>query len=126
MVRLNPGDLLVSLDVVSLFTKVVIEPTIKLLEPWVPSPIVKLPEYVYKFMYFIYDGVFYKQKGGIAMGSALPSVVANFLMESFENEMLNMASLKPMLYRSYVDDNFLIWSHGREAIVDFVRLLNSR
>lgn len=95
-VRLGPSDLLVSPHVVSLFTSVLIEPTIKLLEPLFPTPVVKLFEYVLRSTYFVYDGVFYKKTDGIAMGSPLSSSVIDFFIEAFKNGALEVAPLKPV------------------------------
>lgn len=33
--------------------------------------------------------------------------------------------LKPSLYKRYVDDNLLVWSHGLEQLQKFVSHLNS-
>lgn len=46
------GDMLVSLDVESLFTKVPLELTLALLEPQFPEPVLKLFHYVLKSTFF--------------------------------------------------------------------------
>lgn len=69
--QLNQNDIFVSLDVVSLFTWVSIEPTTELLTPLFSTPVVKLFEYVIHSTYFVYDGNYYEQTDGIAMCSPL-------------------------------------------------------
>lgn len=81
--RLDHSDLLVSLGRVSLFTQVPIEPTIGLLTPSLLAPVVKLFEYMLRSTYFVYDGTFYEQIDGIAMGSPLLPVIVDFLNEGF-------------------------------------------
>lgn len=82
-VRLDPADLLISLDVVSLFTRVLIKP----LELLFSSP----GKYVLRSTYLIYDGVSYRQVEGIVIGSPLSSVMTAFFMKAFESEVLNAA-----------------------------------
>ena len=53
-----------------------------------PTKIVSLLEFVLRSMYFLYDGVYYEQKDGAAMGSPVSAVIANLYMESFEEEAL--------------------------------------
>ena len=54
---------------------------------------------------------FYKQIDGVVMGSPLDPAVANIFMCSFENKCLKDTSqLKPVFYRWYVDDIFVLFS----------------
>lgn len=60
------------------------------------------------------------------MGTPLCPVVPDFFMEAFEKKKAtDMAPYKPMVYKSYVNDMFLIWPHGTDRLMDFVTLLNS-
>jgi hypothetical protein len=62
---------------------------------------------------------------GVAMGSPLPPVIANFYMEDYEREALESAPLKPCCWFCYVDDTFVIWPHGPDKLKDFLCHLNS-
>jgi hypothetical protein len=75
--------------------------------------------------YFQWDGSFYEQIDGVAMGSPLSPVVANFYMEKFEQLAIQSAPLKPRYWFRYVDDTFVVWSHGEEELVRFLDHLNS-
>jgi len=60
------------------------------------------------------------------MGSPISPIVANIFMEHFENKILKDAPLKPSVWFRYVDDTFDIWSHGKEALHNFLTFLNSQ
>ena len=74
--------------------------------------------------HFIYAGEFYKQTDGAPMGSPLSSVIANLFMEQFEEQALGSATLKPSLWLRHVDDTFVIWPHGEDALNTFFNHLN--
>jgi predicted GIY-YIG superfamily endonuclease len=76
--------------------------------------------------YFLFDGQYYEQTDGVAMGSPLSPAVANFFMESFEQKALESAPLKPSCFYRYVDDTFVIWPHGRNALQSFLEFLNNQ
>ena len=53
---------------------------------------------------------------GVAKGSPLSPVIANFFMEDFEKKTIDQATHKPVCWFRYVDDNFVIWPHGQEKL----------
>jgi len=74
--------------------------------------------------YFCCDGQFYEQTDGVAMGSPLSPVTANFFLEDFEKKSLEQARHKPVCWFRCVDDMFVIWSHGQEKLTQFLNHLN--
>jgi hypothetical protein len=70
------------------------------------------------------DGQFYEQTDGVAMGSPLSPVIANFYMEDFEMKAIETATHKPACWYRCVDDTFVIWPHGQEKLKDFLNHLN--
>ena len=74
--------------------------------------------------YFCDDGQFYEQTDGVAMGSPLSPVIANFYMEDFEIKVTEKATHKPACWYRHVDDTFVIWPHGQEKLTDFLNHLN--
>ena len=62
------------------------------------------------------------QTDGVAMGSPLSPVIANF-MEDFEERALKQATLKPTRWYRYVD-TFVIWPHGKTSLTTFLEHLN--
>jgi hypothetical protein len=85
--------------------------------------VLALFKHVLTSTYFWFDGQFNKQTDGVAMGSPLPPVIANFFMDDFEKEAIEQAVLKPVCWFRYVDDTFVIWPHGQEKQTEFLNHL---
>ena len=79
-------EVMVSFDVVSLFTKVPVEDSLTLLSQHFNKDILAQYKHVLTSTYLCVDGQFYEQTGGVAMGSPLSPVIANFCMEDFETK----------------------------------------
>ena len=60
------------------------------------------------------------------MESPLSPVIANFFMEKFKEKAINTAGYKPTVWLRYVDDTFVVSSHGRDKLVQFLDNLNSQ
>ncbi|XP_043263261.1 uncharacterized protein LOC122403673 [Colletes gigas] len=84
-----------------------------------------LTEHCLTSTYFTYQGEFYRQETGAAMGSPISPVVADIFMVHLEKTILENAPAKPTAWFRYVDDTFVIWRHGREALNSFHNFINS-
>ncbi|XP_046387256.1 uncharacterized protein LOC124156642 [Ischnura elegans] len=124
-IRIEEQDILVSFDVISLFTRVPISYTLKLLEARFDQKTVHLFQHVLSSTYFLYQGKFYEQKEGVPMGSPLSPAIANLFIEDFEERALESAPLHPKHFFGYVDDTFIVWPHGSESLTDFLAHMNS-
>nr|XP_012143822.1 PREDICTED: uncharacterized protein LOC105662853 [Megachile rotundata] len=124
-IRTLPHDILVSFDVQSLFTNVPIKRSIEIIQDKVPENLVPLIQHCLNTNYFIFQDTYYEQVSGAAMGSPISPVVADIYMEYLENYILNNAPLKPSQWFRYVDDTFVVWSHGREKLGEFLDYINS-
>ncbi len=58
--------------------------------------------------YFMFEGQFYRQTHGAAMGSPVSPIVANLYMENFEEKALSTTSITPDVWLRYVDDTFTV------------------
>ena len=78
-------------------------------------------------MHFLFNGTLYKQTDGVAMGSPLGPTLANAFMCHWEKKWLEDCpnQFKPLLYRRYVDDTFLIF-RSPDHINLFLNYLNSK
>jgi hypothetical protein len=85
----------------------------------------KLLEVCLRTAYFQVDDKFFQQKDGMAMRSSLLPTVSNIFMEHFEKLALDPAAHEPSLLLRYLDDTFVVWSHGPERLWDFLSHLNS-
>ena len=119
----NPEGELASIDVESLFSNVPIEATIKIILDAVYNdrrsalPPLQLSQAILEKtvagMYFRCTvprarmGKLYVQKDGVAMGSPLGPLFANFYMAHVENLVLNDPEIAPATYVRYVDDVFV-------------------
>ena len=72
--------------------------------------------------FFIFDQKYYKQYDGVAMGSPLGPTLANIF---FENICLEncLTQFKPVVYRRYVDDTFLLF-RSIKLVEKFKKYLN--
>ena len=77
--------------------------------------------------FFIFDGKFYEQCDGVAMGSPLGPTLANVFMCHFENIWLENcpAHFKPIVYRRFVDDTFLLFQ-TKDDVEKFKNYLNKQ
>lgn len=125
--KLGPDDLLVSFDIVSLFTKIPVDEAINTIKAKLNLPdfFAGLLRHCMSSTYFVFDGHFYEQVEGAPMGSPLSPVVANLFLEDFETRALDSAADKPSCWLRYVDDTFVVWPHGPDKLQNFLRHINS-
>ena len=67
---------------------------------------------------------YYLQKFGTAMGSKLAPAYANTFMGKLEQTILASSPLKPVYYRRFIDDIFMLWPHSEEELVRFIQHMN--
>jgi hypothetical protein len=129
---------LISFNIVSLFVNVSLDKALQVignnlhntdtLVEWFVlqvKDIMEMLEVHLRITYFQVDDKFFRQKDGMAMGSSLLSTVSNIFMEHFEKLALDLAQHKPSVMLWYVEDTFVVWSHGPSQLQDFLSHLNS-
>ena len=85
----------------------------------------KLAEICLRSTFFSFQGEFYEQVSGVAMGSPLSPIVANLFMESFEKNVVASFPLSLAWWKIFVDDTNIKWSHVREKLDKLFNHLNS-
>jgi hypothetical protein len=121
--RAGPEDILVSFDVASLLTMAPIVEALRLLSRQFDE-ILRLFLHVLISAFFRFNGQFYEQADGVAMGSPSSPVIADFFMEHFDETALEGATHKPLCWFRYVDDTFVILPHGPGKLSEFLDHLN--
>ena len=85
--------------------------------------IILLLEFCLKNTYFSFQGQFYEQVEGAAMGSPVSPIVANLYMEYLEQKALSTAPHPPKFWGRYVDDTFVIHKEANKQ--SFLQHINS-
>ncbi|XP_057292667.1 uncharacterized protein LOC130621400 [Hydractinia symbiolongicarpus] len=136
IVQQNPNCYMASFDVNSLFPNIPLHETIDININEIESNCIDgIPKKDLKHLHtlattesiFVFNGVYYKQIDGVAMGSPLGPTLANIFMCHYENIWLKNcpSEFKPIYYRRYVDDIFVLFE-SREHAQNFYEYINSR
>ena len=130
-------SILMSLDVVSLFTNTPVELVIRSLERrWTnietntslsKTEFIKAVNLVLNSTFFTFNNVVYKQTFGVPMGSPLSPIVADLVLQDLETHSFNLLPFKPDFYFRYVDDVVLATTRSRmDAIVNIFNAYHPR
>ncbi len=133
--QLPNGTLLVTLDVVSLYTNIPSTETLKVAkatlvsnrddsnEPLKNNDIIRLLALVLRCNNFDFNGEHFLQTQGVAMGAKAAPTIANLVMGDFENT--HVYTYHIQLWSRFIDNLFMLWPHGKESLLEFVQHLNS-
>ncbi|XP_028418418.1 uncharacterized protein LOC114544426 [Dendronephthya gigantea] len=114
-----PDDaVMVSFDVVSLFTSIPVELALSVVQRRLDDDkdlqdrtdisrtnILRLLKFVLTNSYFTYENTYYQQIFGCAMGSPISATVANIIMEHIEDQAITSAAHPPIWWFRFVDDS---------------------
>ena len=117
-----PADvILVSMDVTSLYTNIPQEEGIDTVcrayeifyrnEPPIPTQLLKRAlRLILQENSFQFNGKNYLQTHGTAMGTKMAVAFSNIFMNKVEMEILSQSLFKPLVWKRYIDDIFLLWA----------------
>ncbi len=122
---IGPNECHVSFDIVALFSNMPVETALEITKRGLEndptladrttlsiSSIMKLLEFCVENTYFMFNGEFYIQLQGAAMGSPVSPILANIFMEHFEVEAIAIAPSPPKYWDRYVDDTWSLVQKG--------------
>ncbi|XP_046489072.1 uncharacterized protein [Neodiprion pinetum] len=131
--RLPPDHILVSLDVVSLFTNVPQDLAINAVrQRWhqlvdeIPVPLnelLKALHICFKAAIFKFNHNIYAQTYGLPMGSPLSPILSDLVLDDLEQYCLNKLDFKPSFFFRYVDD--IITAVPSDKVAEMLSVFNS-
>ncbi|KAJ7341578.1 hypothetical protein JRQ81_005850, partial [Phrynocephalus forsythii] len=83
--------------------------------------ITTLCDFVLSHNYFSFHNKNYHQINGTTMGTHMAPQYANIFMADLKQHFLSHCTQKPLLSLRYIDDIFLIWTHGEESLKNSTR-----
>ena len=135
-IHLNEDQCMTSYDVKALFTSVPTTPATKIIKKLLEQDqelqqrtslsienILSLQEFCLNSTYFSFQGKYFEQLEGAAMGSPISPIVANLYMESFDVNVIRSAPHPPYLWKRFVDDTFTIIESSKKN--EFLEHINS-
>ena len=128
--RVSRDSLLVALDIDSLYTNISHRSAIEAFSRRFDSHpkfvfLLDLLKFVLGNNVFQFDGRFFRQTCGIAMGTPLAPALATIVIADLEEKFLSKCTLKPTTWLWYIDVVFAVWPHGKDSFRSFVDGLNS-
>ena len=126
--ELPPGSLLVTLDVSSLYTNVPHNEGIEVCRKALNSSghlsrshlknesICDLMRMILTMNNFKFDNNYYIRLHGTAMGTRMAPAYASLFMGDLERKLLAQSPLKPFIWWRYIDNIFMVWTHGEEKL----------
>ena len=129
---LPEGTLIVTMDVVSLYTNIPHRDGIEALKKCLENcdetldlevnTIIELTKFILEHNYFVFDenNSFYVQTKGTSMGTKMAPQYANLFMHIIETKLFEKTPHLPLFYVRFIDDCFFLWTHGRETLNKFI------
>ena len=125
-IQLDPEDLLVTIDVSSLYTKIPHSEGIaainRMMEETGTDTLLKMliSNLAYQVLtknYFSFNGKLYDQTQGTAMGTRMAPIYAIIFMHYLDTNFLTNYLKQPKTWLRFIDDIFMIWQYGNETVL---------
>ena len=133
--KVKKRTFLVSMDVASLYTNIPREEGIDIVcttydnfhknNPPIPTKYLReMLGLILKENSFQFNGRYYLQTHGTAMGTKTAVSFANIFMAKIETEILSKVVSKPTVWKRYIDDVFSLWDISKHDIETFIEQVN--
>ena len=131
--NLPDNTILVTLDVTALYSSIPHNDGIgacneyldrRALSTTSSEDICKLIKFILENNVFSFNDEYFLQVCGTAMGTRMAPCYANIFMAELEENFLSGYPCKPLAYYRYIDDIFIIWSHGLNLLHNFIDSIN--
>jgi len=132
-VRLDNRHVLLSLDVVSLFTNIsldlAIDRVVKRLDNILHNSNIPNDEFIlalkmiFESTYFTFNNVIYRQNFDTPMGSPLSPIIADLVLRDIESRAINVLNVPLPIYFRFVDD--ILLAAPSDSVNDIVNTFNS-
>ena len=133
--KLAPEDLLVTIDVLSLYTNIPHTEGIQTLNRILEEPhtdpmkkkllICRFANLVLTKNYFTFNNSLYRQIQGTSMGTRMIPSYANIFIKYIEIQLIDTSPKKPKMWLRFIDDIIMIWGHGRNELENLIHLANN-
>ena len=123
---LADNTLLATMDIKSLYTSIPYKDSIETVKQILnkhntdPYWISRCIECILKNNNFTYNDLHYIQKQGTAMGTKMVPKYVNIFMHQLETLLMSQPSGKPLQYLRYIDDIWMVWTHGKNTSLGFI------
>lgn len=133
-IRPNKDSLLITIDVDSLYTNIDNRDGLKSVkkifeinqnERRPDNQLLELLKLSLENNDFMFNNEWYLQTWGTAMGKKFAPNYANIFLADWEQEALKKCPKLPDCYFRYLDDIFIVWSHGTDEFKKFFDILNN-
>lgn len=134
-ITINEDEIIISLDVISLFPNIPINFTInEIKKDWtnIISKNTNLPEMLFyeilefcmkEANYFVHQGKYYQQIDGSPMGSPISPSIADYFLNKLLDYVCSKLNFQPKLLVKYVDDLLMICP--KNLVIEIQKLFNS-
>ena len=134
--KLEEGECITSYDINALFTFIPIPSALDITKKKLEQDaelskrtimpadtILELLDFCFNNTNFVFQGTFYEQTRGAAMGSPISPIIANIFMEAFEHRAITTALHPPSVWKRYVDDTFVLQHQTHQE--EFLQHINT-
>ena len=132
-IEIHSGDIIATVDVTALYTNIPHEDGIQKVKDFLKRHnalqeelilVETLLEHILKKNYFEFNNEYYLQISGTAMGTRCAPNYAIIFMAELEEKFLSTLTLKPKIWKRFIDDIFIIWNHGENELQKLLEQLN--